>query len=63
MRRFEHIIDLFWATMGRPSSATLEQHVSAMRMDADYAWTGNQLLYVITDIKKDIKRLDEEFAV
>lgn len=47
--RFEGIINL----MGRPNlSASLEQHCSAMRMDAKWAWTFNQLNYAITDVRK-----------
>lgn len=30
------------------------------RMDRAYAWTGNQLLYAITDARKDIERIDRE---
>jgi hypothetical protein len=61
-QKFEHIIDLFWAMMGRESSSTLEQHCSAMRMDDNYAFTSNQLGYLMTDYKANIRRLDEEFA-
>ena len=32
------------------------------RMDERFAWTLNQLIFAITDVKKDIKRLDEEFG-
>lgn len=32
------------------------------RMDDSFGWTFNQLTYAISDVKKDIQRLDEEFG-
>lgn len=31
------------------------------KLQRDYGWTHNKLIYAITDIKADIARLDKEF--
>jgi hypothetical protein len=61
VKGFERIINLMGFEPG-PSSSTLDQHCSAMRMDSAWGWTFNQLNYAITDVKKDIARLDAEFG-
>lgn len=50
MRTFESIVGL---ARLQESSATLKQHVSAMKMDDRFAWTFNQLVFAMTDAKKD----------
>lgn len=45
MNTFEHIINL--CSGGGPGSSTIEQHLSAMRMDARYTITHNLLTYAI----------------
>ena len=50
MRSFENIVGL---ARLEDSSATLEQHCSAMRMDDLFARTFNQLVFALTDAAKD----------
>lgn len=55
---FERIVNLMGGVFnGRVSASTLEHHCSAMRMDHNYSWTFNRLIFTKADAKADAERL------